>query len=207
MSRIAQLVVLTLLLVGVWSQEFQRVEEEVAVQEDAGEGLQVQQGGVEAEQGEEVQIQEDVPQQLGDPLPQLGDIPIAVGMGLGRGVAPGVRFGLGRGMRPAGIQMDTRTTMRVNVNSSKEVKADGKQNRSHIKAASLDVGLTHAEGRQDSLTYNHTGKRQARVEATRQAGTQGQTRSASSISGVYKVNGTISRRPPQRPVPIFGGRP
>lgn len=63
--------------------------------------------------------------------------------------------------------MDTRTTMRVNVNSSKVVKVDGKNNRSLIKAASLDVGLTHAEGRHDSLTYNHTGKRQARVEATR----------------------------------------
>ncbi|KAK3870460.1 hypothetical protein Pcinc_024314 [Petrolisthes cinctipes] len=92
--------------------------------------------------------------------------------------------------------------MKVNVSTNKEVEVDGKQARGQVKAATVDVGRTHAEGRLDSLAYNHTGKRSARVEDTRTAGPQLRTHTARIISGTYNVNGTISRTPARRPTPI-----
>ncbi|KAK4290411.1 hypothetical protein Pmani_036403 [Petrolisthes manimaculis] len=64
----------------------------------------------------------------------------------------------------------------------------------------MNVGRTHAEGRRDSIAYNHTGKRSTRVDDTRTAGPQLRTHNSRTISGTYNVNGTISRIPARRPI-------
>ncbi|KAK4290722.1 hypothetical protein Pmani_036402 [Petrolisthes manimaculis] len=97
-----------LLLVGVWGKESQKIQDKVAVQESTDAGLPVQEKLETKKVEEEAEIEEDAPIGLGPTLkiPQLVDIPVGVGMAREMG------------MRLGGMEIDTRTLMRVNVSTN-----------------------------------------------------------------------------------------